>query len=203
MVKKKLKLKKNIFYKLILSTIFLLVMIVLFTSSYFIYTTNRKIPYYTKDSQNYSYLEIEEMSESFARIGKKELHFVRDKKNIYVIAINKKDQKKYQEMIDYTYEKSKEKKKLKIFGYPIEKNTQIKNLEIKYINKFLSYEEKIEINENNYQTYLANTYLDTTINSFYKFNYIVFILLLLLAIVTYLFIKVIFFKGSEKISERI
>ena len=203
MVKKKLKLKKNIFYKLIISPIFLLVMVILFTSSYFIYTTSRKIPYYTKSSKIYSYLEIEEMSESFASMGQKELHFVKDKKNIYVIAINKKDQKKYQEIIDYTYVKTKEKKSLKIFGYPIEKNTQIKNLEIKYINKFLSYEEKIEINKNNYPIYLASTYLDTTINPFYKFNYIVFILLLLLVIVTYLFIKVIFFKGSEQTSERI
>lgn len=201
MVKKKLKLKKRVFYKLILSINLLMAILILFISSYYIYTSSRKITYYTNKSEEYSYLKIEEMSDSFAVIDNKELHFAKDSNNIYVIAIAKNDLKKYQALIDYTYGKSKEKKTITVYGYPVNINSRIKDLVIKYINKFLSYEERLDINKNNYDKYLGTTYLDTTINSFYKFNYIVFILFLLFIIVLGIFIKIIFFGGHKKENE--
>lgn len=202
MIKKKLKLKKRIFYKFIFSITLLIVIFILFVSSYFIYTKSRKIEYYNSKSRDYSYLEIEEMSDSFADIGDRELHFVKDKKNIYVVAISKNKKKEYQNIINYTYGKTKKKQIIKLYGYPINKNGQIKKLEIKYINKFLPYEERVDINSRNYNQYLFNTYLDTAINPLYQFNYIVFLLLLLFAFMLFIFIKVIFFKGSEKANEK-
>ncbi len=196
MAKKKLKLKKSILYRFTFSIIFLIIICILFFSSYFIYTKSRKIAYYTSKNKDYSYLEIVEMSDSFADIGNKELHFVRDNKNIYVVAISKKEIKGYQNVMNYTYGKTKERKTMKIYGYPISKNNQIKKLEMKYINYFLPYEERININYHNYNQYLFDTYLDTTINPLYQFNYIVFLLLLLFAILLFIFIKIIVFKGS-------
>lgn len=198
MVKKKLKLKKTIFYKFIFSIVLLIIIFLLFISSYFIYKKGREVTYYNSKSRDYSYLEIEEMSDGFADIGDRELHFVRNKKNIYVVAISKKKIKEYQNIINYTYGETKEKKVIKIYGYPINKNDKIKKLEMKYINKFLPYDERVDINSQNYNRYLFNTYLDTAINPLYQFNYIVFILLLLFALMLFIFIKVIFFKGSEK-----
>jgi len=201
MVKKKLKLKKRVLYKLLVSINLLIAIIILFLSSYYIYTNSRKINYYNKNTTDYSYLKIEEMSDSFATIGNKELHFVKDHNNIYIIAIETKEKAKYQEIIDYTYGKTKNKKNLQVYGYPINTNTKIKDLAIKYINKFLSLEERLEINKNNYHKYFGSTYLDTTINSYYKFNYIVFILFLLFLVVLSLFIKIIFCGGFKKKNE--
>lgn len=193
MTKKKLKLKKRVLYQLIFS----IIICILFFSSYFIYTKSRKIAYYSNKNNSYSYLEIEEMSDRFADLGDKELHFVRAKKKIYVIAISKQKTKKYQNIINYTYGKTKKGKTMKVYGYPLKKNNKIKKLEMKYINYFLPYEERININNHNYNQYLFNTYLDTTINPLYQFNYIVFLLLLLFVIVLFIFIKMMFFKGSE------
>lgn len=168
----------------------LFMMFVLFLSSYYIYTKSRKEIHYDKKTTDYSYLEINEMSDSFAIVDNKELHFVKDKNNIYMIAIKKEEKEKYQRIINYTYGKTKNKTKLKIAGFPIKINKEIKTLSIKYINHFLSYENRVDINEKNYEEYLPLTYLDTTIQEFYGFNYIVFFLFLLFIL---LFLSVLLF----------
>ncbi len=193
-MKKRLKLKKKVLKKFII-LIILLILGILFYITYYIYNDSRKIEEYNKNTNTYSYLIIKEMSEAFATIDSKELHFIKDKKNnTYIIAILKKDKNKYQKIIDYTYDKIDKTKLVKVYGLPIKSNDEIKRLVIKYINKFLPLQEKIPINEENYNKYLPNTILDTTIKENYNFNYIVFILFLIFGIFFLLLIKLIFFK---------
>ncbi len=198
MVKRKLKLRKNVLSKIIIFLILVSIMILLFFASYYIYTNSRKDIVYKKNVYQYSYLVIDEMSDSFAIVDNKELHFVKSKNNIYIVAIDGRDKEKYTGIIDYTYGKTKDVKQTKIYGYPIKVNTKIQNLAVKYINDFLSYEDKIDIDINNYSKYFPDTYLDTTIHEFYKFNYIVFFLLLLVLFILILFVYHFFLKRRIK-----
>ncbi len=197
-MKKRLKLKKSVLKKFIL-LIILFILILLFYITYYIYSNSRIIEEYDKNTNTYSYLIIKEMSEVFATIDSKELHFIKDKKNrTYIIAVPKKDKNKYRKIIDYTYGKIDKTKSVKVYGLPIKSNNEIKKLVIKYINKFLPLQEKIPITEENYNKYLPNTILDTTIKENYNFNYIVFILFLIFGIFFLLLIKLIFFKKYQK-----
>ena len=139
MVKRKLKLRKNVLSKIIIFLILVSIMILLFFASYYIYTNSRKDIVYKKNVYQYSYLVIDEMSDSFAIVDNKELHFVKSKNSIYIVAIDGRDKEKYTGIIDYTYGKTKDVKQNKIYGYPIKVNTKIQNLAVKYINYFLSY----------------------------------------------------------------
>ena len=195
-MKKRLKLKKSVIKTLIVLSIFL-VLCFLFYITYYIYNNSRKIEEYNKNTSNYSYLTIKEMSEAFATIDQKQLHFIKNiKNNIYIVAIPKKYENKYQEIIDYTYRKTNKTKTIKVYGLPIKANREIKDLVIKYINKFLPFQEQIPITNENYKEYIPNTILDTTIKETYTFNYIVFILFLIFGI---FFLLLIF---SKKIPEK-
>lgn len=197
-MKKRLKLKRKILKKITILMI-LLILGILFYSTYYIYNNSRKIEEYNKNTTAYSYLTIKEMSKAFAIIDSKELHFIKDNKNnIYIIAILKKDKNKYQEIIDYTYGKIDKIKLVKVYGLPIKSNNEIKRLVIKYINKFLPLQEKVPINKENYNKYLPDTIFDTTIKENYEFNYIVFILFLIFGIFFLLLIKIIFLKKYQK-----
>ncbi len=198
MKKKKLRLKKTVIFKLVIMA-FILVMLILFYASFYIYSNNRKINYFS-NKKDYSYIVINKMSDSFATISNKQLHFVKDKNNeLYVIAIYKKDISKYQSIIDYTYGKKDTSKNKKVYVYPIKNSDAIKNVSIKYINKFLPFDERIDLDLDNYDKYLSKYYLDTTYKTYYKFNYIVFILFLLVIIIIFIIISYILKKKNEKL----
>lgn len=197
MIKKKLKLKKKVFYLLLVFMSFFLLFL-LFYATYFIYMKSQKVGYYQKNNTNYSFLIISEMSDAFAEVGQKEFHFVKDlESHVYIVAISKDEKKKYQGIIDYTYGKSNHKEQIKVYGYPILENEQIHRLIIKYINKFLPYEEHLDISEENYSNYFFNTYLDTTIQKMDQFNIIVFLLFLLFILFFYLFIKILWIEKRK------
>ncbi len=197
--KLKLKLKKNILNKIVIFIIFICVLIAMFLITFYVYCNSREIDSYNKNKIDYSYIEIYKMSDSFAVIDNKELHFVIDKhNNIYIIAIYKSDIDKYKAIIDYSYGRIKKSKSIKVYGLPIKQNNEIKDLVIKYVNNFLSYGEKIPITLENYNEYIPDTFLDTTVSYYYKFNYVVFLLFLIFGIIFLIFIKVMFFKKIDE-----
>lgn len=199
MKQKKLKLKKSIIKKFFISIIFIIVLCFLFYMTYYIYMDTRTISKYNKKINEYSYLEIEKMSDKFAEIDNKEFHFVRDKYNaIYIIAINNKTLDKYKDMIEYTYGKKEKVNSIKLYGLPVKISKDLKQLVINNINKFLTFKEQIDITLENYEEYLPITFLDTTIKENYKFNYVVFLLFLIFGIIFLLLIKILFFKKLEE-----
>ena len=148
---------KRFVIKTLLSLIYLSVIVVLFYSAYTIFTEDEKIVHWKNVSKTdqYTYLEISQMSEAFAEIDDKQIHFVMEKEetgawHTYLIAIKKDDYNKYKEIIDYTYERTTKKpNKIKVYGYPIEIEKEIKTLAIKNITKFIPVDNQIVINEEN------------------------------------------------------
>ena len=209
MSKKKNKKKKinytRIIIKLLLSLIYLSIIGVLVYSSFTIFTEEKKIVKWNEveKTDQYTYLEIDQMSEAFAKIGNKQIHFIMDKESTgawhtYLIAIHEEDYNKYKQIIDYTYERIKEEPKtIKVYGYPVKITKDIKTLAIKNISKFVPVENEIKIKEDNFEEYLTNTYLDTTIEKQEEFNYYVLLLLLGALIIFIVFIYTIFEKDKS------
>ena len=107
-----------------------------------------------------------------------------------MVAISKDDYNNYKSIIDYTYERTTEKPEaITIYGYPKKITDNIKELAIKNIVNFVPIENQIVLTNENFEEYLTNTYLDTTIPKTHKTNYII-VLLLTLALI--LFILIIF-----------
>ena len=155
------------------------------------------------------------MSEKFAfyedsNIG---IHFVIEKENTgqwhtYLIAINEADYDKYKDIIDYTYERTdKVPEIIRVYGYPKLVDNDLKDLAIKNISNFIPAENEIVITNENYETYLTNSYLDTTKEKKDEFNIMLFITALLLATAIILLILTILDKDrivdnlDEKIEE--
>ena len=179
--------KKNTLFKLLLCILYIFVIVVLIYSSYSIFKDEDKIVSWkdvTKTNQ-YAYLEITQMSEAFAQINNKQIHFVMEKESTgawhtYLIAIKKDDYSKYKNIIDFTYERTTESPKpIKVYGYPKEIPSNVKALAIKNITKFVPIENQVVINDKNFEKYLTNTYLDTTMEKTHPFNYYVLILLIM------------------------
>ncbi|MBO5414920.1 MAG: hypothetical protein J6A17_04760 [Bacilli bacterium] len=195
---------KRIVIKLLLSLIYLSIIGVLVYSAFMIFTEEKKIVKWTEveKTDQYTYLEIDQMSEAFAKIDDKQIHFIMDKESTgawhtYLIAINEKDYDKYKTVIDYTYERVKEKPEtIKVYGYPVKITKDIKTLAIKNITKFVPVENEIQIKEDNFEKYLTNTYLDTTIEKQEEFNYYVLVLLLGALVIFIVFIYTIFEKDK-------
>lgn len=159
--------------KMIMCLIYLIIITFLAIYSYQLFQQEYKaIPWSdVKNTNNYTYVDIQKMSEKFAYYSKKNIgiHYIIDQEenglwHTYLIAINEDDYEKYKEIIDYTYQKSKTKPKpVRVYGYPVITDDELKNLAIKNIKKFLSSENEVVITEENYDQYLTNSYLDTTI----------------------------------------
>lgn len=158
------------------------------------------------NTKEYSYIKISKMSESFAKDEKndKSFHFVIEQEDTgvwhtYVVAINSNSYEKFKKIIDYSYERITEKpKEVKAYGYPVIADSNLKDLVIKNISKFLPKENEIIIDASNYEKYLTNCYLDTTIEKNKSFSlklavcsFFLFltIISLFLIIVSNLFIK--------------
>ena len=186
MPKKKLRLYTKIFFCIV----YLLVMGILFFSAYKLYMNDKKEVAWDKviSTTNKTSLTISKMSEAFAKIDNKQIHFVivEDKNKVYrsyLIAISKKDYKKYKPIIDYSYERTKEKQKpLIVKGYPQIISNKLKELTLKNYKNFLPNDNKVKLNEKNFDKYMTNTYLDTTIKKVEKTNYIVITLLVLIVL---------------------
>ncbi len=185
------KLKKRKRYrfliKLLLCSIYSVIIFVLCFSSFKIYEKeNTTVEWKDVEKTNqYSYLEISEMSEAFAEIPNegKQIHFVIEKEetgewHTYLLAIKKTDYDKYKNIIDYTYERVEQKpEKIRVYGYPVKIPDNIKELAIKNIGNFVPIENEIVLNNDNFEQYLTNTYLDASVAKVHEFNYFVMTLL--------------------------
>ncbi len=210
MLRKKIKRKNKenkIAIKLILSLIYIIVITVLSVSAYQIFKEKQVIKPWEKitDVNEYSYIEVSKMSEKFAyySTNKKSIHFVIEKEetgqwHTYLIAINDSDYSKFKDIIDYTYERTeKEPDPVKVYGYPVVINDELKSLALKNLPNFIPAENEIIINEENFEQYLTNSYLDTTLDREDTFSVQLFIILLMIFVMICLFLFTIF--GKDKI----
>lgn len=206
MSKYKKKKKIRLLIKLLLCFIYLFIICILCFASFKIFQEEEKIVPWSEvqKTNQYSYLEIFEMSEAFAELPKenKQIHFVMEKEetgewHTYLIAIKKEDYPKYKAIIDYTYERGDiAPSKIKVYGYPIEINNNIKELAIKNITNFVPIENEVILTNENFENYLTNTYLDTTLQKTHEFNYFVLTLLLVALALFILLIFTIFDKDK-------
>lgn len=206
MSKYKKKKKIRLLIKSLLCFIYLFIICILCFASFKIFEEEEKIVPWSEvqKTNQYSYLEISEMSEAFAEIPEenKQIHFVIEKEetgewHTYLIAIKKEDYPKYKNIIDYTYERGDiAPSKIKVYGYPIEINNNIKELAIKNISNFVPIENEVILTNENFENYLTNTYLDTTLPKIHEFNYFVLILLLVALALFILLVFTIFDKDK-------
>lgn len=167
---------KNNILKIFTCLVYLVIIIILLVGSYRLFKEKQLVlPWGEIETiEEYTYMDISRMSESFIsfenNIG---LHFVTEEEknqeeHTYIIAIDEKEIKKYQTLIDSTYEKGEnEKEKIRVYGYPVIIDDEIKDLAIKNIKNFVS---DLEITEENYEKYLTNHYLDTTMERKEEFS---------------------------------
>lgn len=206
MAKKKKKQKFRLVIKIFLCLIYLLISSSLVFCAFRLYEEDKEIVKWSdvETTDQYSYIEISQMSEAFAVIKEegKQIHFVIDQEtdgtwHTYLIAIKTAEYEKYKNIIDYTYERTTEKPEgLKIYGYPVKITKNIKDLAIKNIENFVPIENKVILTENNFEEYLTDTYLDTTQEKKENVNYIIIILLLMSFVLLVLIIFTIFDKDK-------
>ena len=209
-----MKNDKRLGIRLLLSVIYLMIITILFVCGYKIYKEeNDPIKYQEATStDDYSYIEVSKMSDKFAYSEKNNIgiHFVVEREetgiwHTYLIAINEKNIKKYQELIDYAKGKTSTiPKPIKVYGYPVNINNEIKEMAIKNINNFLPSTNEVKINNENYENYLTNSYLDTTKKKEEIISPMLILISSLLIIVLLLFILVIIDKNIlvNKISKK-
>lgn len=204
--KKKKRKRLRLVIKTTLSLVYIFIICILCFVSFRLYEQDQKIVKWKdvdKTSQ-YSYIEISEMSEAFAEIKgeDKTVHFVIEKESTgawhtYLIAIKKEDYQKYKKLIDHTYERTEEVvDKIKVYGYPVLIPEEIKTLAIKNIENFVPIENQIVLDNENFEQYMTNTYLDTTKEEQHRFNNIILILLLMALVLVILLVFTIFDKDK-------
>lgn len=205
-MKKKRVKEKRLAIKMLLCLVYLIIITILFVCSYKLFQEKKNVVSWSEveSVEDYTYIEIYKMSEKFAYFKENNvgIHFVIEKEDTgqwhtYLIAIDENDYHKYKDIIDYTYERTKEvPKPIKVYGYPVITKEDLKNLAIKNIPNFVPAENEVQINLDNYETYLTNSYLDTTQSQKDKFSIILCISLFLLFIVIGLLIFTIFDKDK-------
>lgn len=204
---KKLSPEKRIAIKILLCSVYSIVITILSVCSYKIYQEKQNIKPWSEVSSadEYSYIEVSKMSEKFAYFStsKKSIHFVIEQEETgawytYLIAIKDSDYSKFKDIIDYTYERtSEEPDPIKVYGYPVMINEELKKLAIDNIINFLPVENEVVITEENFNDYLTNSYLDTTLKREDDFNILLFVSLLILFIMIALFFITIFDKDRS------
>ena len=215
MRKKKKINEKRLIIKMFICLVYLIIITILFVCSYQIFKEkNNVLPWQEVENvEDRTYIDIYKMSEKFAyykesNIG---LHFIIEKESTglwhtFIIAINEGDYAKYKDVIDYTYERTtKIPEPIRVYGYPVIVNEEIKTLAIKNLPNFIPAENEVKITIDNYETYLTNSYLDTTREEKDKFSFILFVSLLLLFTVIALLIVTIFDKDKivDNIDEKL
>ena len=199
--------EKNIMIKLFLCSVYLIIITILIVGSYHMFQNKEKEVYFSESESvsDYSYINIYKMSEKFAYYKKYNIgiHFVIDKEetglwHTYLIAINEDNYDKYKEIIDYSYNRTnKEPKPIKVYGYPVIVNKKLKELTISNIDKFIPKDNEIKITKDNYDEYLTNSYLDTTIDKKDTFNIALCASLITILILIVLFFITLFDKGKK------
>lgn len=205
-MKKKKQKENRLVIKMILCSLYLIVITILLVCSYKLYKEKEEIKSFqeVESIDDYTYIDIYKMSEKFAyfkdtNIG---IHFVIEKENTgkwhtYLIAINEDEIEKYRMILDYTYKKTdRVPDKVRVYGYPKITKDKVKALAIKNIKSFVPKENEVTITNENYNEYLTNAYLDTTMNKKDDFSIVLFVTLLLLVIVIILFVLTIIDKDK-------
>ena len=203
---KKVIKEQRLAIKMFVCLLYLLLITILFVSSYKLSQERKDIVPWSKvqSNEDYSYIDIYKMSEKFAYYEERNvgIHFVIEKEDTgiwhtYIIAINEDEYNKYKDIIDYTYERTdKVPKKLRVYGYPVITSTEIKDLAVKNISNFVPAENEIKITDDNYEAYLTNSYLDTTKAKTVKFNSSLTIVIFLLITIIFLLFLTIFDKDK-------
>lgn len=206
MAKKKKKSEKRLVIKLILCLIYVIAITVLSVCAYKLYKQKEEIKPWEQiaDVNEYSYIEVSKMSEKFAyySTNKKSIHFVIEKEDTgqwhtYLIAINDSDYSKFKDIIDYTYERTTEEPApIKVYGYPVIINDELKDLAIQNISNFIPAENEVVITKENFEQYLTNSYLDTTLERKENFSIPLFMVLLMDFIMLGLLVFTIFDKDK-------
>lgn len=202
--------EKKIFLKLLKLSIYLIIITILSVFANYLYVKqNTSVSFQdVENTKDYSYIDIYKMSEKFAYNEEKNIgiHFIIDKEDTglwhtYLIAINESDYNNYKEIIDYTYNRiDKIPKLIRVYGYPVLVNDELKEMAIKNIEKFIPAQNETKITKENYENYLTNSYLDTTKSINRNINFIFILIIILLFSFIGLFILTIFEK--EKVKKR-
>ena len=200
--------EKKIFLKLLKLSIYLIIITILSVFANYLYVKqNTSVSFQdVENTKDYSYIDIYKMSEKFAYNEEKNIgiHFIIDKEDTglwhtYLIAINESDYNNYKEIIDYTYNRiDKVPKSIRVYGYPVLVNDELKEMAIKNIEKFIPAQNETKITKENYENYLTNSYLDTTKNKNGNINFIFILIIILLFSFIGLFILTIFEKEKVK-----
>ena len=206
-IKEKKKIdEKRLFLKLVMCIAYLIVITILSVCTYKLYNEETTlVPWDKVDStKEYTYIKISKMSEKFAFYEETNLgiHFVIQKEetgqwHTYLVGINEDDYNKYKKIIDYTYDRIKEEPEpITVYGYPVVISQELKEISIKNVANFVPAENEVVINDDNYETYLTNSYLDTTQSHIDELSPALFVTVLLLVTVIFLFIATIFNKDK-------
>lgn len=193
--------EKRLIFKTFICLIYLIVITILVVCIYQLYHEKEKVlPWSEAESvEDYTYITISKMSEKFAYYenSKKEIHFVIEEEDTgqwhtYLVAIDEDDYSKYKDIIDYTYERTTEvPEPVKVYGYPVVIDDELKQLAIQNITNFVPAENEVVITNDNFNTYLTNSYLDTTLPRQEKFSFALFLVIVILIIVVLMFILTI------------
>lgn len=194
--------EKRLVFKTFICLVYLIVITILVVCTYQLYHEKEEIvPWSEAETiEDYTYITISKMSEKFAYYEKsnKQIHFVIEEEDTgqwhtYLVAIDADDYDKYKPIIDYTYERTTEiPKPIKVYGYPVVIDDELKQLAIQNITKFVPAENEVVITNENFNTYLTNGYLDTTLPRQEKFSFVLFLVIIILIIVILMFILTIF-----------
>lgn len=195
-------LEKRLIFKALICLVYLIVITILTVCIYQIYQKEKTILSWSEveSVDDYTYITISKMSEKFAYYenSNKEIHFVIEEEetgqwHTYLIAIDSDDYEKYKDIIDYTYERTTQvPKPLKVYGYPVVIDEELKQLAIQNITNFVPAENEVVITNDNFNSYLTNSYLDTTLPKQEHFNFILFLVIIILIMVVLMFILTIF-----------
>lgn len=207
MKKNRIKInEKRLAVKMIMCLVYLIVITILFMCAYKIFEKEQEIPSWSdvENIDEYTYMTIYKMSEKFAYYKDADIgiHFIIEKEetgqwHTYLVAIKESEYNKYKSIIDYTYERTDiEPEPIRVYGYPVNTSEELKELAIKNIENFVPATNEVKISKDNYEAYLTNSYLDTTINRKDEFNVILFVTLFLLFVVIMLFIITILDKDK-------
>lgn len=199
--------EKRLVFKTFICLVYLIVITILVVCIYQLYEKKEEIVPWeqAKTVDDYTYITISKMSEKFAYYEKanKEIHFVIEEEDTgqwhtYLIAIDADDYDKYKPIIDYTYERTTEvPKPIKVYGYPVVIDDSLKDLAIQNIANFVPAENEVVITKDNFNIYLTNSYLDTTISQKEEFSLPLFLVIITLIIVVIMFLLTIFDQDKK------
>ena len=199
--------EKRLVFKTFICLVYLIVITMLLICIYQLYEEKKEIlPWDEAQTvEDYTYITISRMSEKFAYYEKsnKEIHFVIEEEDTgqwytYLIAIDADDYDKYKDIIDYTYERTTETPEpITVYGYPVLIDEELKELAIQNITNFVPAENEVVITDENFNTYLTNSYLDTTIPKQENFSMVLCLVIIMLIIVVLMFILTIFDQDKK------